>query len=108
MRASQWHDSRMIALSNQSYTWQAIDPAQNVAREYNLSIVTDLFGWTIVERHWGRIGTKGRRSATSFENRQDAERFVHSVRRKRASAVRRIGVAYKMLPSPDNKHKSQT
>ncbi|MBK6718383.1 MAG: WGR domain-containing protein [Sphingomonadales bacterium] len=45
---------------NQSWHWQAIDPSRNVARDYHLWVETDLFGWTTVERRWGRIGTKGR------------------------------------------------
>ncbi|WP_275588806.1 WGR domain-containing protein [Croceicoccus hydrothermalis] len=41
--------------------WRAQDPERNIAREYHLSVSMDLFGWTIVERQWGRIGSVGQR-----------------------------------------------
>ncbi len=77
--------------------WQAIDPTRNVARDYHLVVTHDLFGWTIVERRWGRIGGKSRETRNSFPNAALAWHFVRTVRRRRASAKDRIGVCYQLL-----------
>ena len=37
-----------------------IEPEQNVARFYALIIERDLFGRTVLVRHWGRIASRGR------------------------------------------------
>lgn len=74
--------------------WRAQDPERNIARDYHLSVSIDLFGWTIVERHWGRIGCFGQSRRESFSDAADAKRSIASVRRRRASAHQRIGVAY--------------
>ena len=37
-----------------------VDPDTNVARFYALMIEHDLFGRTVLVRHWGRIGGRGR------------------------------------------------
>ena len=77
--------------------WQAIGPAQNIAREYHLTVTLDLFGWTIVERRWGRIGCKGCSTQNSFPNAALAKRFVAAICRRRATAKGRIGVAYQPI-----------
>lgn len=77
--------------------WQAIDQARNVARDYRLTVSRDLFGWIIVEREWGRIGSRGQSARDSFANDDVARRFVRGVRRRRASARNRIGVAYRSV-----------
>lgn len=77
--------------------WRARDPERNIARVYHLSVSIDLFGWTIVDRHWGRIGTAGQSRRESFRDIADAERLIASVRRRRASAQKRIGVPYKRI-----------
>lgn len=74
--------------------WRAIDGPRNIARDYQLLVTTDLFGWTIVERRWGRIGTAGQVSCNSFLDRGEAARLVASVRRRRESAQQRIGTEY--------------
>ncbi|WP_366522555.1 WGR domain-containing protein [Novosphingobium sp.] len=79
---------------SQSWHWQAIDTSRNVAREYNLWIQTDLFGWTVVERRWGRIGSRGQSLTESFQNMRQAEAIAKLIRERRASALKRIGVRY--------------
>lgn len=74
--------------------WRAVDPTCNIARDYELLVTTDLFGWTQVERRWGRIGSSGQRTCSSFARRSDADRLVASIRQRRASAHRRIGATY--------------
>jgi predicted DNA-binding WGR domain protein len=73
---------------------QAIDPARNIARDYQIDATTDLFGHIIVTLHWGRIGTKGQGRTISFADAQHAVRFVRQTLMRRASAKRRIGVPY--------------
>ncbi|QNE07827.1 WGR domain-containing protein (plasmid) [Croceicoccus marinus] len=74
--------------------WRATDLARNIARDYELLVTTDLFGWTLVERQWRRIGTAGQHTRTSFANAQDAARLIAAIRQRRASAHRRIGAEY--------------
>lgn len=80
---------------SQSWHWQAIDPSRNVARAYHLWIQTDLFGWTTIERRWGRIGSKGQGVTLSFPDRAQAEIIARQVRERRKSAFKRIGVGYR-------------
>lgn len=78
----------------QHWHWEARDQKHNMARSYRLSIGTDLFGWSIVEQEWGRIGSAGRSRRVAFEDPKAAQRHIHAVVSRRASAPRRIGVAY--------------
>ncbi|OYX47400.1 WGR domain-containing protein [Novosphingobium sp. CECT 9465] len=73
-------------------------PALNVARRYVISRSQDLFGVSIVELTWGRIGTRGQGKRLSFADAADAadaEHFIAGLLRRRASATRRIGVPYR-------------
>jgi predicted DNA-binding WGR domain protein len=74
---------------------QAIDPAHNIARDYQIDATTDLFGHIIVELHWGRIGTRGQSRIVSFAVEQAARRFIRSTLLKRKRAKKRIGVGYR-------------
>ena len=74
---------------------QAVDRARNIARRYALDASPDLFGMIVVELRWGRIGTTGQSRTVSFASAAAAERFVQCCLRRRASARRRIGVAYR-------------
>lgn len=84
----------MSDLLDQSWHWQAIDPYRNIARDYHLRVATDLFGWTTVERRWGRIGSKGQSVTAAFFNRDDAELTAKRIRQRRQGALRRVGVSY--------------
>lgn len=74
--------------------WQAVDDDRNVARDYWIVATRDLFGWYVVERRWGRIGTAGRSTTNSFADEDAAFRFIATIRSRRSSATRRIGVPY--------------
>lgn len=50
-----------------------VDPARNMARYYGLLLQPTLFGETLLVRHWGRIGTKGRQKIQSFPDQEQAE-----------------------------------
>jgi predicted DNA-binding WGR domain protein len=75
--------------------WQAVDDDRNVARDYWIVTTRDLFGWYVVERRWGRIGTAGRSATNSFADEGAALRFIATIRSRRSSARRRIGVSYR-------------
>ena len=49
-----------------------IDPAQNMARFYRLSVQPTLFGEQSVIRSWGRIGTRGRSMMVTYATEGDA------------------------------------
>lgn len=104
IQISRWTDCRILSKqrtmnmpASASWHWQAIDQTRNIAREYHLWIATDLFGWTTVERRWGRIGTKGQGTTVSFSERDEADRMTLHVRKKRENSLRRIGVSYEEM-----------
>lgn len=43
-----------------------IDLNQNMARFYRVEVLPDLFGEIVVERSWGRIGSRGQFRTASF------------------------------------------
>lgn len=80
--------------TDQNWHWQAIDSERNIARDYRLSVARDLFGWYIVERRWGRIGSAGQGRALAFPDAADALRYIAAVKSRRMSAKKRLGVGY--------------
>ena len=81
-------------LVDYSYALEAIDSDRNIARSYRIHATLDLFGHVVVELRWGRIGRRGFGMTVSFANEEAARRFIMRTLAKRASAPRRIGVAY--------------
>lgn len=71
----------------------AVDRARNIARRYAIKLTTDLFGYHVLERAWGRVGGWTAAKRISFVDLTLAERVVAGHLRRRASAGRRIGVA---------------
>lgn len=57
-----------------------IDPGQNMARFYSMSLQPNLFGeWSLV-REWGRIGRGGQVKATPYPARTEAEDALEKLR----------------------------
>lgn len=50
-----------------------IDPDLNMARFYRVEVTLDLFGQVIVERRWGRIGSRGQHRLASYPSTSSAE-----------------------------------
>jgi len=73
---------------------EARDPALGRFRAYLLEAGTDLFGAWLVEVTYGRIGTRGRRIRYAVRDETEARKLVRESLRRRATAKRRIGVAY--------------
>jgi hypothetical protein len=70
---------------------EAKNPDRRCFRQYRVEAGTDLFGTWVVEISYGRIGTAGR----AVLCRSAARRLTEGILKRRASALRRIGVAYK-------------
>ena len=77
----------------------AIDHSRNIARRYAVELCEDLFGVYVLETAWGRVGGWTAAKRVSFSERREAERVVAGHLRRRASAERRIGVAYRPVDS---------
>lgn len=73
----------------------AVDHARNINRRYSVEVTEDLFGALIVETAWGRIGGWTVAKRVSFAERAGADRVVAGHLRRRATAAKRIGVAYR-------------
>ncbi len=72
----------------------ARDPARGIARRWRVAACHDLFGTLLIETQWGRIGSGGQRLVRAFTDEAAALAHVRALLRRRAGAVRRIGVAY--------------
>jgi predicted DNA-binding WGR domain protein len=75
---------------------EASDPERNIHRAYSLAYGQDLFGNWVVETTYGRIGGKGRTIVTVANNEDEALNYVQKALKRRQSAPKRIGVAYKI------------
>jgi predicted DNA-binding WGR domain protein len=73
---------------------EAVDAKRNIARAYHIQASQDLFGHVIVALRWGRIGRTRSGITVSFSSDAAAHKFIERTLGKRASAPRRIGVAY--------------
>jgi hypothetical protein len=73
---------------------EARDPTLGRFRAYLLEAGTDLFGAWLVDITYGRIGSRGRRIRYVVQDESEARRLVREHLRRRATAKRRIGVAY--------------
>ena len=63
---------------------ERIDPAQNMARYYVLSVEPTLFGDSALVREWGRIGSSGQRRSELFPQSNDAHLALDAwLKRKR-------------------------
>ena len=71
--------------------------AKRRLRAYEVTLSADLFGAWIVERTYGRIGRPGRSKIRSFATWEDARADLRACLSRRATAPRRIGVAYEVL-----------
>ncbi len=93
------HRGQMIRSFDMHWHWQAIDRNRNIARDYSLVVSTDLFGWTIVQKRWGRIGGKARVQSLAFATRDEAAQAVKEIKARRATAKQRIGTGYALVSS---------
>ena len=77
-------------------TLEARNPARHCSRHYRVEAGTDLFGVWVVEITYGRIGTAGRSRSYVLRDEEEARHLAQSILKRRATAPRRIGVAYRI------------
>ena len=77
-------------------TLEARNPARRCFRQYRVEAGTDLFGVWMVEISYGRIGTAGRSRSYVVRDEGEARHLARSILKRRAGALRRIGVAYRV------------
>ncbi|MGA9864869.1 MAG: WGR domain-containing protein [Acetobacteraceae bacterium] len=75
---------------------EARAPARRCHRAYEIVGGQDLFGAWLVEMRYGRIGSLSQSRTQSFGGVDEAVALVAACLRKRATAPRRIGVAYRL------------
>ncbi len=78
-------------------TLEARNPARGCWRHYRVEAGTDLFGVWVVAISYGRIGTAGRSRSFVVRDEAEARRLAQNILKRRATAPRRIGVAYRIL-----------
>ncbi len=74
---------------------RAQDPQANRMRAWGVMAGRDLLGDWTAEVRFGRIGGRGRGVTRVFTSEQAMQRFLRAALRRRATAPRRIGVAYR-------------
>jgi WGR domain len=87
----------LVAVLDFRITLEARNPARGCLRHYRVEAGTDLFGVWVVEISYGRIGTVGRSRSFVVRDEAQARRLAQSILKRRATAPRRIGVAYHIL-----------
>lgn len=87
----------MLDADDQLIRLQAVDPARNIARRYEIHVQRDLFGILTVDYSWGRIGAAGQSRRVSFQDLDRGARFVRQLLARRASAQTRLGVEYRRV-----------
>jgi predicted DNA-binding WGR domain protein len=73
----------------------ARDPANNKHRAWRVIAGADLFGLWTAHVSFGRIGSVGRTMRHEFSSEMAAVAFVRRGLRRRATAIRRLGVPYR-------------
>ncbi len=76
---------------------RASDPSRNCYRSWSVEAGLDLFGKWTVRVSFGRIGSNGRTMAREFASEDEVRAFVRRGLRRRSTAVRRLGVAYRVI-----------
>jgi predicted DNA-binding WGR domain protein len=79
----------------------AVDPERNVFRSWRCEIDRDLFGGVALSVTFGRTGSKGQTIPRPVTDEQAANRAVRRMLARRATAERRIGVAYRVAERRD-------
>ncbi len=77
-------------------TLEARNPAIDCFRQYRVEVGRDLFGAWVMEICYGRIGAAGWSRSYVLHDEEEARRLIQSMLRRRATAPRRIGVAYRI------------
>jgi predicted DNA-binding WGR domain protein len=79
---------------NYSVLLNADCPQLNIRRSYLIEAGQDLFDNWIVEINYGRIGCQGKKRVILLDDEEGTKKEVIKCLRRRASAIKRIGVGY--------------
>src|SRR5271165_7079024 len=82
---------------------EARNPARRCSRQYHVEVGTDLFGSWVVEITYGRIGTAGRSRCYVVRDEEEARHLARSILKRRVTAPRQIGAAYRIRELIDPK-----
>ena len=88
---------RLCRARHNRITLEARNPARGCLRHYRVEAGTDLFGIWVVQISYGRIGTVGRSRSFVVRDEAEARHLAQSILKRRATAPRRIGAAYRVL-----------
>lgn len=81
-------------MMNYSILMKADYPHLNIRRSYLIEAGQDLFDNWVVEINSGRIGCRGRKRIILLTDEECTKKAVIKCLKKRASAIKRIGVGY--------------
>jgi predicted DNA-binding WGR domain protein len=81
---------------------EAQDPVRNIYRAHSIAYGQNFFGNSIVEATYGRIGGKGQPLISVVNNEDEVLKYVQKSLKRRQSAPKRIGVAYKVRTTLDS------
>ncbi len=82
---------------------RAMDWDRNIDRDYDVLVMTVLFGCWGVTLAFGRHGTRGVLKNYVFDSQEDAQRFVYKTLQKRLRAPKRVGCAYRLVSAETSK-----
>ena len=77
------HTDKMAPIEDTPIHLTQIDPDQNMARFYEMSIQPTLFGEATVFRYWGRIGTRGQSMMVTYPQATNASVAVAKLDRQK-------------------------
>jgi predicted DNA-binding WGR domain protein len=87
----------MSTIDGMKVVLRACDPSLDRRRSWVVEAGIDLFGEWMARVSFGRIGARGQTIWRVFESEKLAREFVRKGLRRRRSAMRRCGVAYKVI-----------
>jgi predicted DNA-binding WGR domain protein len=76
---------------------QAVNPALNRSRSWSLEAGQDLFGHWTARVSFGRIGCRGRTMVRELASEDEVWAFLRKGLRRRRTALRRCGAAYRVV-----------
>lgn len=77
------HTVCMIQIGDTPIHLTHVDPDQNMARFYEMSVQPTLFGEATVFRNWGRIGTRGQSMMVTYPGAIEAAAVVSKLERQK-------------------------
>lgn len=77
------HTVHMIQIGDIPIHLTHVDPDQNLARFYEISVQPTLFGEATVFRNWGRIGTRGQSMMVTYPGANEAAVAVTKLERQK-------------------------